>query len=57
LALENVTRVSRETDHLQQIRKGKHVLSVVICLLMHGNISDNSHYYLYLQPLSDGTEH
>ena len=24
---------------------------------MHGNISDNSHYYLYLQPLSNGTEH
>jgi hypothetical protein len=26
-------------------------------LLMHGNISDNSHYYLCLQPLADGTEH
>jgi hypothetical protein len=23
----------------------------------HGNISDNSHYYLCLQPLADGTEH
>jgi hypothetical protein len=29
--LENATRVSRETDHLQQIQKGKNMLSVVIC--------------------------